>query len=78
MKPTPDFAPNHPCRQDCPNRTAECKKTCEQWKAYEDKKWAFYRRRVEENELNNAHADAENRRRKEGCFLGSQAKHTRY
>lgn len=78
MKETPEFSPKHPCRQDCPERTAECKKNCEKWKAYEDKKRADYRRRVEQNDLNDAHWCAERRRKKEGCFLGSQAKHTRY
>ena len=24
-----------PCKRDCPNRSAECKKICEKWKEYE-------------------------------------------
>ena len=27
--------PVHPCKRDCPNRTAACKHTCPRWKVYE-------------------------------------------
>ena len=37
-----------PCHQDCPDRTAECKRTCSRWAEWEDIKKEIYaaRRRV--------------------------------
>lgn len=78
MKETPAFSPKHPCRKDCPERTAECKKTCERWKPYAEAKKEEYKERVSDNEVNDALWSAERLRGKVGCFLGSQAKHTRY
>jgi hypothetical protein len=78
MKKTPKFSPNSPCKQDCPDRTAECRRTCERYKAYEAKKLEEYKERGIERELDDAFQDMHRRRTKEGCFLGSQAKHTRY
>ena len=31
-----------PCEKNCPERTAECRKTCERWKAYWEKKAEEY------------------------------------
>lgn len=38
-----------PCRQTCPDRTAECKRTCPKWAKWEEKKKAIYeaRKRVD-------------------------------
>lgn len=35
------------CQRDCPNRTAECRLTCEAYKQYEREKFADYRSRAE-------------------------------
>lgn len=78
MKETPAFSPKHPCRKDCPKRTAECKRVCERWKEYAAKKQEEYKERVADNEVNDALFQMDRRRKKGGCFLGSQAKHTRY
>lgn len=41
-----------PCRQDCPDRTAECKKTCPKWAKWETKKQAMYAARKKKIEGN--------------------------
>ena len=46
-----------PCVIDCPDRTAECRKTCEKWKTYEAWKFQDYARREEEGALNGAMID---------------------
>lgn len=33
------------CQKDCPNRTAECRLTCEAYKAYEAQKQEEYRKK---------------------------------
>lgn len=38
---------DHPCRRDCPRRTAECKLTCEKFIEYEKKHMEEYERRGE-------------------------------
>ena len=74
----PRHVPKHPCRKDCADRTPECKKTCEVWKAYEQQMHAEYKERVTDFMLKDAAYDAERRRGKVGCYLGSQTrpKHT--
>ena len=37
-----------PCGKACPDRTAECKLTCDRWKAYEEAKRAEYAQRETE------------------------------
>ena len=39
--------PKHPCKKDCPDRTAECKKTCPKWLEYEPLRNEFYKLRAE-------------------------------
>lgn len=39
--------PKHPCKKDCPDRWAECKKTCPKWKEYEPLLREFYKERAE-------------------------------
>ena len=39
--------PKQPCKKDCPDRTAECKKTCPKWKEYEPLLREFYKLRAE-------------------------------
>lgn len=34
-----------PCEKNCPERTAECKKTCPRWAAYWQEKQEEYKRR---------------------------------
>ena len=34
-----------PCEKNCPEHTAECRRTCERWKAYWEKKVEEYKRR---------------------------------
>lgn len=68
----PRHVPRHPCRKDCPERTAECKKTCERWKIYEQTMQKEYKERLIDFELKDAAFDAERRRGKEGCYLGSE------
>lgn len=34
-----------PCGKACPDRTAECKLTCDKWKVYEEAKRAEYAQR---------------------------------
>lgn len=46
--------PKHPCVKDCPRRTAECKRTCADWAAYEAEWQAEMRARTEEFELADA------------------------
>lgn len=53
MRPTPN-----PCwndGQDCPNRTAECRITCEAWKRYREKhqeeKDAIFRQKQTRNDI---------------------------
>lgn len=36
-----------PCRQDCPDRSMECRLTCEKWKAFEAYKKKVYAARAE-------------------------------
>jgi hypothetical protein len=36
-----------PCKRDCPERTAECKKTCPKWLRYWAVKQEEYKRRAE-------------------------------
>lgn len=36
----------HPCVKDCPNRSMECRLTCEAYAAYRAKKDEEYRRRA--------------------------------
>lgn len=72
------FKAKHPCRQDCPGRTAECKKECERWKAYEAIKREQYKDRMMEYIITDADIIADRRRGKAGCYLGStrKPKHT--
>lgn len=37
-----------PCGKACPDRTAECKLTCDKWKVYEEAKRAEYAQREQE------------------------------
>ena len=36
----------HPCKKDCPNRKGGCAAECQEWLAYEKKKYAEYERRA--------------------------------
>lgn len=62
----------HPCRQDCPHRTAECKKDCEAWKAYEAAKREEYERRAEDGNIRDALFKADAIRTRRGCYLSSE------
>lgn len=68
----PRHVPRHPCRKDCEGRTPECKKTCERWKEYEKIMHREYEARKTDFMLKDAEFDAERRRGKEGCYLGSE------
>lgn len=43
-----------PCKRDCPNRSGECRRTCDAWKAYEAERAADYERRRRRGEASNA------------------------
>ena len=60
---------NHPCRQDCPDRNAECHAICEKWKAYETERNREYERVKEEREKSQALYQIE-RDRKRDIALG--------
>ena len=34
----------HPCKQDCPNRSAECRLTCPDWEKYTAERDADYKK----------------------------------
>ena len=68
----PRHVPRHTCRKDCPERTAECKKTCGRWKTYEQAMRAEYEERKTDFMLKDAAFDADIRRGKAGCYLGSE------
>lgn len=49
-RPVGRFEKNCPCKQDCANRSTECRKTCPEWAVYEAMKAEEYehRKRVSE------------------------------
>ena len=47
----------NPCTRDCPDRAAECKKTCEAWIEYETIKKADYAKRQAKYEENMAYQE---------------------
>lgn len=55
--------PKHPCKKDCPRRSAECHAICEEWKAYEQERAKFYKARTENIELNRVLNDIEQARK---------------
>lgn len=57
----------HPCGRDCPKRTAECRKTCEAWAAYEAWKFADYKRRKKLGEESSAVNTLEVKRYRRGA-----------
>ena len=65
------FRPKHPCSKDCPERTAECKKTCEKWKPYEAQKREDYKHRAQMSDTIGALIQMENGHWKRGCTLAS-------
>ena len=63
-----------PCKQDCPRRSAECRKTCPDWVTYEAAKRKEYTARQDESMIREAMYKADRRRTKVGCYLGSERK----
>ena len=51
-----------PCGKACPDRTAECKLTCDKWKVYEEAKCAEYAQRELEYRSQVVYGDAQERR----------------
>lgn len=70
----------HPCKQDCPRRTAECKRACDEWKAYEAAKREEYAQRAEDAGIRDALWKAEEKRTRRGCYLASERlpRHSRH
>lgn len=68
----------HPCRKDCPERTAECKKTCSRLATYAASKADEYAAREMEYMIRDTEFKMNEKRRKRGCYLGSVTtpKHT--
>lgn len=64
----------HPCRKDCPKRTAECKRDCPDWAKYAAAKKTEYEARVVQSMIDDAMYNAERKRTKRGCFLGSETR----
>ena len=71
MKQQPKPRPKHPCSQTCPDRTAECKRSCERWKQYEAAKQEDYKNRAEISKVIGAIIQTEQDRKKRGCSLAS-------
>ena len=40
----------HPCKKDCPDRTAGCGATCDEWQKYVKNRNAEYEQRLKERE----------------------------
>lgn len=47
----------HPCKPDCPNRTATCVKDCKAWAEYEAAKMEKYARRDRDRDIDLAVGD---------------------
>ena len=62
----------HPCKQDCPERTAECKRTCERWATYERAQRDEYEQRRMAALIRDTEMEMGRRRTKVGCFLASR------
>ena len=58
-----------PCTKDCPDRTAECRKMCEAFAAYEKDRLANYERRRVMNDEADARIEMARRRHKKGCYI---------
>ena len=58
-----------PCSKDCPERTAECKKTCKRWKVYEEAKKVEYAQRKERCEQKDALVCMVKNRKKKGLYI---------
>ena len=43
--------PKQPCERDCPNRSAECRKTCEPWQEYEKLYKVFFEQKTKEKDI---------------------------
>lgn len=76
MKEEPKFRPKHPCSKECPERTVECKRTCEAWKQYEAEKMEDYKHRAEVSDTIGAVIQMERGHWKRRCTLASY-KYTR-
>lgn len=53
---------DQPCKQDCPNRSAECRRTCIEWAKFEFRKRIEYERRLKLGEETSAQHDMDVRR----------------
>lgn len=59
-----------PCTKDCPDRTAECRKTCSHgWSEYEAGRMREYDRRRVMNDEADARIEMARRRHKKGCYI---------
>lgn len=64
----------HPCKKDCPLRTAECKRDCQDWARYAEEKKAEYAERVLQSMIDDTLYNMDRKRTKRGCFLASETK----
>lgn len=64
----------HPCNQDCPRRSAECRRTCPEYAEYAQAKQAEYAERKVQQMIKETEFLANRRRTKNGCFLSSERK----
>lgn len=66
-----------PCKKDCPERSGECRSTCEKWKEFEGWKMAQYDVRRKRMELNERSANAKPRLRRDEKARMSHRKHNK-
>ena len=57
---------NQPCGKGCEKRSAECKRTCEAWKAFEAWKFEDYERRRKMGKVNHEISTLEVKRYRRG------------
>ena len=58
-----------PRSKGCPERTAECRKTCKRWTEYEAKRNEEYAKRKERYEQRDADVCATKNRKKKGLYI---------
>ena len=64
----------HPCKRDCPRRTAECKRDCPDWARYAEEKKEEYAERMIQGMIDDTLYKMDRNRTKRGCFLASETK----
>lgn len=63
---------NQPCGKSCEKRSAECRKTCESWKAFEAWKFEDYERRRKMGKVNHEISTLEVKRYRRGEAVMSE------